>query len=136
MKKIVLCALLLATVAAASAHAIVEPQWGANYHCYYDNYSGNASDPGFSVWTQTARYGSGANLLIRCLESFDTSYGGDTYKCSWAKPVDQANGTTVWEFTFNPYGPQCKKTTVYPPGAYAITFQECTDGHSRTCYRW
>ena len=137
MKKIVLFALLLATVAAASAHAAnLEPRWGARYYCYYDNYSGNASDPGFSTWKQPVRYNPDGNLLIRALEDLDTSYGGDTYKCSWAKPEPQANGTTKWEFTFNPYGPQCKKTTVYPPNAYAITFEECTDGHSRTCYLW
>ena len=73
--------------------------------------------------------------LIRAQETFTTSYGGDTYKCSWAKPADQTNGSTIWEFTFNPYGPQCKRTIVYP-GAYTITFNECTDGHSRTCYLW
>jgi len=135
MKKIALFALLLATFSAVSAHAIVEPRWGARYLCYYDNYTGSASDPGASTWVQTARYNSGANLLIRSLESFDTSYGGDTYKCSWAKPADQANGSTIWEFTFNPYGPQCKKTIVYP-GAYTLSFAECTDGHSRVCYLW
>jgi hypothetical protein len=132
MKKVVLFALLLATAAAAAAHAVTEPRWGATYLCYYDNYSGNASDPGYSTWHSRVPLSSN---LIASKETFTTSYGTDTYKAAWAKPVDQANGSTLWEFTFNPYGPQCKKTFVYP-GAYTITFNECTDGHSRTCYLW
>src|ERR671918_2016246 len=134
MKKVALIVLLFATVA-ASAHAInYEPRWGATYICYYDNYHGNASNPGYSVWHNPVYYNPGT-LLIRAQETFTTSYGTDTYNVSWAKPVPQSNGSTLWEFTFNPYGPQCKKTFVYP-GAYTITFNECTDGHSRTCYLW
>jgi hypothetical protein len=134
MKKVVLFALLLAAVAAASAHAVnYEPRWGASYICYYDNYHGNASDPGYSTWHNPVYYLGGD--LIRAKETFTTGYGTDTYNCSWAKPVAQANGSTLWEFTFNPAGPQCKRTIVYP-GAYTITFNDCTDGHSRTCYLW
>ena len=133
MKKVVLFALLLATVAAASAHAINnEPRWGATYICYYDNYTGNASDPGYSTWSSRVQL---SPTLITSKETFTTSYGTDTYKAAWAKPEPQANGSTLWEFTFNPYGPQCKRTIVYP-GSYTITFNECTDGHSRVCYLW
>ncbi len=134
MKKVVLFALLLATVAAASAHAINEPQWGASYTCDYSNYSGNATDYGTSYWLETSRVWPGGTLLIRSNETFTTSYGTDTYKASWAKPEPGPYGSTIWEFTFNPYGPQCKKTIVYS-GSYYIDFQQCTDGHSRFCWR-
>ncbi len=134
MKKVVLFALLLATVAAASAQAAHhEPKWGVPYLCFYDNYYGNASDPGYSVWYNQVPVNSN---LIRALEDLDTSYGGDTYKCSWAKPNTPglpAYNPTTWEFTFNPSGPQCKNTTV-SPNRSVIIFQDCTDGHTRTCY--
>lgn len=40
------------------------------------------------------------------------------YKATWAAPVnriDPYTGTTYtqWEYTFNPYGPQCKRAGVY-----------------------
>lgn len=139
MKKVVLFALLLAAVAAASAHAYNEPQWGALYTCDYSNYSGNAIDFGISFWQVTARYNPGGNPLIRSTETFQASYGWDTYKASWAiKPENGTTGpggSTNWEFTFNPDGPQCKHTLVYPGGNY-ITFGQCTDGHSRVCWRY
>lgn len=135
MKKIVLSALLLAAVA-ASAQAVpppIEPRWGATYSCDYQGYTGNASDPGYSVWHSPVYYNPGGTLLIRAKETFTTSYGTDTYNCSWAKPVTPYWGApTTWEFTFNPSGPQCKKTVVHP-GAYKIVFSDCTDGHTRTC---
>ncbi|HEY7216571.1 MAG TPA: hypothetical protein VIC28_18265 [Thermoanaerobaculia bacterium] len=137
MKRIVLFALLFA-VTAAVAQARVEPIWGAPYACYYSNYTGNATNGGTSVWVDTGRFypGDGTQLLIRCRESFDTSYGGDTYKCAWAKPVDGYNpysgSFTTWEYTFT-YGPQCKNTVVKYWGTQ-ISFSNCTDGHSRICY--
>ena len=134
MKKVVLFALLLATVAAASAQAAHhEPKWNVPYRCNYDNYYGNATDGGRSTWYNRQPFLDGT--LLRCLENLDTSYGGDTYKCSWAKPSTPwppAINSTTWEFTFNPYGPQCKKTTV-SYDSNVIIFQQCTDGHSRTC---
>lgn len=136
MKKVVLFALLLTTVAASSAFAQVhiEPKWNATYYCDYQNYTGNASDPGYSTWHSPQYFSPGGTPLIRAKETFTTSYGTDTYKCSWAKPVTPPywGSPTTWEFTFNPDGPQCKKTLVFP-GAYKITFDECTDGHRRTC---
>ena len=138
MKKVVLFALLLAAVTAASAHAIDhEPLWGASYYCDYSNYSGNASDPGFSTWHTPVRYYPGGTLLIRAKETFTTSYGSDTYNVSWAKPVTPLPTQykpTTWEFTFSG-GPQCKKTIVSADST-VITFNECTDGHSRICYLW
>jgi hypothetical protein len=130
MKKIVLSALLLATVA-ASAHAITGPRFNVLYTCYYsDNYTGAAESPGWSFWQQ--RTGS-TSTLIYTNETFKTSWGSDTYRATWAKPYDVGYPYyyTRWEFTFNPYGPQCKDTRVY--GAY-IEFRNCTDGHSRTCW--
>jgi opacity protein-like surface antigen len=135
MKKVVLFALLLATVAAAAASAQShnEPRWSSTYRCDYQNYSGNASDPGYSTWHNPVYYNPGGTPLIRAQETFTTSYGTDTYNCSWAKPSTPGWGfSTTWEFTFNPSGPQCKKTVV-SPGAYKIVFNECTDGHTRTC---
>lgn len=133
MKKIVLFALLLATVTAASAHAINEPRWGYRYTCYFDNYSGPAEDPGTTIWTVRTRTGQGPSTIVWSYETFDVSYGTgtDTYKAAWAKPADQSNGTTVWEHTLNG-GAQCKRTVVYPYGNY-IFFEQCTDGHTRTC---
>lgn len=134
MKKVVLFALLLATVAAASAQAVdYQPKWGIPYYCIYYNYSGPASNPGYSTWHNPVYYNPGGTLLIRAQETFTTSYGGDTFNVSWAKPVPAANGGTDWEFTFNPSGPQCKKTNVNRYRS-TIQFEDCTDGHTRTCY--
>lgn len=140
MKKVVLIALLLAT-AAASAQAYHEPQWGALYICDYSNYSGSAIDFGISYWLVTARYNPGGYPLIRTTETFqaNTQSGWDTYKASWAiKPENGIVGpgnSTIWEFTFNPDGPQCRRTLVYPGSNY-ITFGQCSDGHSRVCWRY
>ncbi len=136
MKKVVLFALLLATVTAASAHAAHhEPLWGATYFCDYTNYVGNASDPGYSTWHNPVRYFPGGTLLIRAQETFTTSYGTDTYNVAWAKPntpFPMASKPTTWEFTFSG-GPQCKKTVVSADST-VITFNECTDNHGRFCF--
>lgn len=137
MKKVVLFALLLAaTAAAASAQILpqpIEPRWGSAYQCDYQGYTGNATDLGISIWHTPVYYNPGGTLLIRAKETFSTSYGSDTYNVTWAKPNPQGWGyPTIWEFTFNPDGPQCKRTLVYP-GAYTIVFSQCTDGHSRRC---
>lgn len=132
MKKAILCALVLATFAAVSAQAsgFQGPQMGVVYKCDYDNYTGAAEDPGWSFWQ--LRTGSSATLLYT-FETFKTSWGSDTYKATWAKPVVvHPLLYTSWEFTFNPYGPQCKDTRVWP-GAKVIQFLDCTDGHTRVC---
>lgn len=139
MKKVVLFALLLATVAAASAQAAHhEPIWGATYHCDYYNYFGNATDPGWSIWFNPVRYYPGGTLLIRAQERFQAPYGPgyDTYNVSWAKPETPPywHAPTTWEFTFAG-GPQCKKTEVSYDRRF-ISFNDCTDGHSRTCSLW
>jgi hypothetical protein len=136
MKKVILFALLLAT-AAAAASAQNQPLWGYWYHCEYTNYSGNADNPGFSKWDKTLPDAyPGGTLLIRGTETLTVPYGTgrDVYNAAWAKPQPGPYGSTIWEFTFNPYGPQCKRTIVYS-GSYYIDFQQCTDGHSRFCWR-
>jgi hypothetical protein len=132
MKRIVLFALLLATFA-ASAHAISGPRFGVIYTCYYNSdYTGAAANPGWSFWQKRA---GGSATLIYTTEHFQTSWGSDGYLATWAKPYDVGYPYyyTRWEYTFNPYGPQCKDTRVYGGGTY-IEFYNCTDGHSRTCW--
>ncbi|HEX7184191.1 MAG TPA: hypothetical protein VF756_20350 [Thermoanaerobaculia bacterium] len=133
MKKVVLFALLLATFAAVSAQALSGPRFGVIYTCYYsDNYTGAAVSPGWSFWQKRA---GGSASLIYTTENFKTSWGSDGYLATWAKPYDVGYPYyyTRWEYTFNPYGPQCKDTRVYGGGTY-IEFHNCTDGHSRTCW--
>jgi hypothetical protein len=131
MKKTVLLALLLATFAAA-AHAVTPPILGRTYACEYDHaYPGPAANPGLSTWTLRT---AGSPTLIFTYETFTLPSGStDTYKATWAWKADLSYGASKWEFTFNPSGPQCKSTIVYAGGG-TITFDECTDGHSRYCY--
>lgn len=133
MKKIVLSALLFATLAAA-AHAHVQPKFNTFYSCNYTNYSGLASDPGFSIFESPWI----SPTLLRGIERFQVPYltGWDNQKVTFAKPVDilvygYVIGTQ-WEFTVNPGGPQCKDTRVTQAGN-RIDFLQCTDGHSRVC---
>lgn len=133
MKKVILSALLLATFAAVSAQAVTGPKLGALYSCFYNQgYSGAAENPGWSFWQKRP---GGSASLIYTNETFETSWGSDTYKATWAKPLDMGYPYyyTRWEFTFNPSGPQCTDTRVYGGGNY-IEFLGCSDGHSRTCY--
>lgn len=132
MKKIVLCALLLATFAAVSAHAISGPRFGVLYQCHYEGYTGAAENPGWSFWLKRT---GGTSTLLYTNETFQTSGGSDTYRATWAKAQDVGYPYyfTRWEFTFNPYGPQCTDTRVYGGGTY-IEFDDCTDGHRRTCW--
>jgi hypothetical protein len=153
MKKSVLCALLLAAVA-MSASATWYPGTGLSagisysgpnegqwYSCDYQNYSGSAIDPGHSYWIFDIFYDGNGRPMLRGTEHFRAldRYGKEIpegYKSTWAAPAnrsDSYNGSfTQWEYTFNPYGPQCKKANVYF-NAFKLTFSECGDGHSRTC---
>lgn len=137
MKKVILCALLVATFAAVSAEAVTGPRFGVLYQCNYnEGYAGDAANPGWSFWQQ--RIGSSATLIYTN-ETFKTSWGSDTYRATWAKPFDVGFPYyyTRWEFTFAPYagqpGTQCKDTRVWS-GANFIQFLNCTDGHSRSCW--
>jgi hypothetical protein len=152
MKKVALAALLLAVVAmSASAETYLGsngvsysgPNRGALYSCDYVNYSGSAVDPGYSYWTLTVYQDAIGKPMPRGIEHFlATDSSGqqywEGYKATWAAPVnkiDPLTGTTYtqWEYTFNPAGPQCKKANVFF-NAFKLTFNECGDGHSRTCW--
>ncbi len=148
MKKAVLCALLLAAVAlSASAETYVGsnsvsyygPNRGALYSCDYANYNGAAADPGQSYWTLTVFQDASGKPMPRGTEHFlTTSQLWDGYKATWAKPVNKIDPLTYttythWEYTFNPYGPQCTKANVFFNG-YKLTFGDCSDGHTRTCW--
>ncbi|MFL6201188.1 MAG: hypothetical protein ACJ76J_18615 [Thermoanaerobaculia bacterium] len=152
MKKIVLSALLLAAVAvSASAEIYVGnngvsyygPNRGQLYNCTYSNYSGTAVNPGYSYWTLTVFQDASGKPMPRGTEQFLATdrYGNqfwEGFKATWAKPVnkiDPATYTTFteWEYTFNPYGPQCLKAGVFF-NAFKLTFNGCSDGHSRVCW--
>jgi hypothetical protein len=135
MKKVVLFALLFAAVAGA-AQAYVNPKCGVAYHCSYTNYPDPIVNGGISIFDQCVWVNPG---FVRGTEEFQTPYGWDNRKFSFAKPVNgyDAYGLpmTTWEFTINPYGPQCKTTKVMF-GGDRIEFKDCTDGHSRVCTTW
>jgi hypothetical protein len=151
MKKVVLSALLLATVAVSASAEIYRgnngvnysgPNRGQYYNCNWTNYSGSAVNPGYSYWTWTAVYQMpDGTPMPRGTEHFlaENRYGQEFwegYKATWAKPVNRTDpygiSYTEWEYTFNPYGPQCRKAQVYY-NAFQLVFTECSDGHSRTC---
>lgn len=155
MKKIVLSALLLAVVAvsasatwypgtgASAGQSFSGPNEGQYYSCDYQNYSGSAVDPGYSYWVFNVFYDGLGKPMLRGTEHFlaTNRYNQqfwEGYKSTWAAPankIDPYTGTsfTQWEYTFNPYGPQCKKAGVYF-NAFKLTFSECGDGHTRTCW--
>ncbi|HEX9941266.1 MAG TPA: hypothetical protein VGG03_04560 [Thermoanaerobaculia bacterium] len=132
MKKVVLFALLFAAVA-ASAYAVTPPLENRLYKCDYTNPTMGEVDPGFSRFdfiyldTPTDKRG---------IEYFDATWGQDNRKVTFAKPVDGNSFLygpfTTWEFTINPYGPQCKRAAVLF-GGHRIDFSDCSDGHSRIC---
>lgn len=130
MKKTILFSLLFASALTASAF---EPKWGVPYNCSYSpNYSGPASNPGWSYWTIRVR--SNPNL-IWAYETFKVGAGSDNHSVAWAKPVDQPASYpipayTSWEFTDGSV--QCKDTRVYQ-NRNVIDFYDCTDGHNRHC---
>jgi hypothetical protein len=131
MKKIVLFALLFAVTATTSAFAHSQPQMNKVYICDYANYSGAARDPGLSWWEK--RIGSTTGLLYT-IEHFQRPDGTtwDGYKANWSNPRTDSYGFTTWEFLFKD-GPLCRNTLV-TPGGFTISFQGCTDGHTRWCY--
>ena len=138
-KKIALSALLLAVacVTAASAANFHTPTWNADYTCTYTNPPYPSVD-GLSTWVLQSTQYVNNDPIYRTIEYYDASYGTENRKATFAKPVNTYYGTTVlfttWEFTINPYGPQCKKTDVYGWGK-TIYFNNCTDGHTRRCER-
>lgn len=139
MKKVVLFALLLAAVAASVHAQAMAPLANRNYVCDYTNPTMGEVDYGISSFrfiylnTPTDKRG---------IEDFDATWGKDNRKVTFAKPVDRYKPdiygnwvlfATDWEFTVNPSGPQCKFTRVTNWGG-RISFQQCSDGHSRICW--
>lgn len=157
MKKIVLSALLLAAVAVSASatwypgtgpsagQSFSGPNEGQLYDCNYQNYSGSAVDPGYSYWIFDIFYSSDGKPMLRGTEHFlaTNRFGQqfwEGYKSTWAAPQNfldpSTQGTltmTRWEYTFNPYGPQCKRAMVQY-NAFKLSFSECGDGHTRTCW--
>lgn len=136
MKKVVLFALLFAAVVvSAQAQSFNTPSWGEDYTCTYTN-PPYPSVNGLSTFVKTStQYDASGNPIYRGIEYFDTSYGTDNRKLTFAKPVHMYYGLfTRWEFTINPGGPQCKNTDVHGWG-HMIYFNNCTDGHTRQCER-
>ena len=150
MRKVVLSVLLLAAVATSASAEIFPgrdgkyysgPDEGQYYSCDYENYSGAAKDPGYSRWVFDIFYDGTGKPMLRGTEHFLTRSGQpawDGYKATWAWPrILQEPGIpltyTEWEYTFNPYGPQCKKVGVHF-SANILRFSECGDGHTRSCY--
>lgn len=149
MKKVVLFALLAAAAVSASAETFPGtaggPYYGPNrgglYRCHYTNYSGSAKDGGLSWWELTTYTAADGRPMLRGTEHFEAinRYGQtvwEGYKATWSAPRDVSHtyGYTTWDYTFNPYGPQCKQALVEFFG-YFLTFSQCGDGHSRTCTR-
>jgi hypothetical protein len=135
MKKVVMFALLFAAVAAMSASAQTPPplQPLANhlYYCDYTNPSMGESDPGTSsfsfIYTNTTSLKQG-------IEYYDVPGRTENRKVTFAKPVNHYYQGVVtwtdWEFTINPSGPQCAARVTNG----GISFTNCTDGSSRSCY--
>ena len=142
MKKLAVFALLLGI--ATSAHAYIEPRCDVYYKCHYYNYTGTAVQDGLSFFTNCSGLGSS---FIRGLEKFQAHFNGqiiwDNRSVVFAKPVNileydpnviphRVLVATQWEFTITPNGPQCKDTVVWKEDG-TIEFNNCTDGHARTC---
>lgn len=142
MKKIVLFTLLLSTVAAASAHAqAMAPKADRYYSCNYTNPSMGELDPG---WSKFRFIYQNTPTLKRGIDIYEVPYGAgfDNRKATFAKPLDRYRfniqtgeyvlWATKWEFTLDANGIQCTNTLVTEWGDH-LSFQSCSDGHSRSC---
>ena len=139
MKKVVLFGMLFAALTGI-AYAYTEPIPNVDYWCDYVNAPYPSADPGDSWFAITRSLDPSGLPIWRGIETFTSVLGGtDQRKVTFAKPANQffpgLGWGTRWEFTINPSGPQCKFTDVVN-NAYGQTiyFNNCTDGHSRTCY--
>jgi hypothetical protein len=138
MKKMILFALLLAVVAASASAQVsyVKPKCNVAYKCYYENYPDPITNGGLSIFGDCVWVRSD---FLRGIEQYQVPYGNkwDGRMFAFAKPVNgpdpyYGQPMTTWEFTINPYGPQCKRTEVMFGGDH-IEFKDCTDGHARYC---
>lgn len=147
MKRTLWMALTLALMVTTAAQALplyVEVVSGRTYVCQYWNGSGNAVNPGWSIFTITRSISD--PVLRQGSETYQatTPTGQDNRKFTFAKPQNLPGGCfnpdtgwyepcTRWEYTQNPSGPQCTNTVVSEYGD-KIEFKSCSDGHRRTCY--
>ena len=140
MKKVVLFALLFAAVAgAASAQTYMQPKFNVYYKCHYTNYTGPATQDGFSIFVNQS---GGLSGVLWATERFQVPYlsGWDNGRVAFAKPVNRyfidpwtGERILVWttvEFT-GPDG-QCKATRISEDGD-RMDFGNCTTGYTRTC---
>lgn len=141
MKKSVLFALLVVLTAGAGvAQTYHHPTANVDYSCDYTGTPPNSAAAwGLSLFSISLSTDASGKPIWRGIEYYDATYGGDNRKVTFAKPSPKTwypgwGWGTRWEFTINPYGPQCKYTDVINNGAL-IFFAGCTDGHSRTCQR-
>lgn len=125
MSKFLACALVALAAGPAVAAPIQPPLQNYVYYCEYSSPAGTGTS---QFVLQTIRPD-----LRRGTELFTFNGVADHRKVTFAKPVSMADGSTQWEFTINPGGPQCKDTRVYYQG-YLLVFNNCTDGHTRYCF--
>ena len=138
MKRIALFALLLVVAGAAHAQTYYPLSQGHAFTCDYTNRTFHETDGGITVFS------IGANsVLMRGIEGFESDLVGfDNRKVTFAKPQDvivhppfgddRVTGTR-WEFTINPFGPQCNALVKGFGIAQTINFTQCTDGSARFC---
>jgi hypothetical protein len=127
-------AVLVLTAFTPAAQAQYAPVEGAAYNCLYFDGSGTFVNGLSGVSVFTWNYLNGPTLK-RGIEMYWLNNGTvDNRKMTFAYKAPGPNGTSKWEFTINPSGPQCKDTFVSAGGA-TISFNTCTDGHSRFCFR-
>jgi hypothetical protein len=140
MKKMVLFALLFATVAgAAFAGTYVNPKFNTYYQCHYTNYTGPASQDGFSIFINPSGSLDG---VLWGTERFQVPYlsGWDNTRVAFAKPVnryfiDPLTGEQFLLWTtveFTSADGQCKATRI-SEGGNRIDFNNCTTSYSRIC---
>jgi len=127
-KKTLATAALALVLAAGASQAVTLPLAPpTTYNC-----SGGSTATGGE--TSTFEISQVNDNLWRGIESFTQGGRNDQRKIAFAKPVVSGPGSTSWEYTINPYGPQCKATDVLY-GGVVIRFGTCTDGSTRTCVR-
>jgi hypothetical protein len=115
----------LGSVGAAAAQTWQKPIPNHLYDCEYQTPAG----VGTSQFVLTPVRPD----FLRGTELFTLNGVADQRKVAFAKPVNRPDGSTQWEFTINPVGPQCTNARVYFSGWY-LSFDGCSDGHTRICY--
>jgi len=140
MKRTAVIALLFVAIAGATYAQDVSYyplSTGHAFICTYTNPTFHETNGGLSVFS----IGSPSSFM-RGIEGFESDLVGfDNRKVAFAKPHDfiiqGPHGDrllgTRWEFTINPYGPQCSALVNGSGIAQTINFTQCTDGSARSC---